>query len=315
MFDELKNLSLDCEIMLLENARYFDLEADAMMFTESSDSLLVKIKKTVSSFIEKIVEIIENFVDMILTKIKQAIIRVSLKNQLEEVKKAYVNQKLEIDRKIKGKKFQLFDRIKYTREINKAIDLTTKIIAKYDYGIVTKMSKETVKKSLTKDVEYVEKLILQTADIKVGDSKYFKAAKDFKEIIDSATNVDEDTNSAIKKMKDIHKTVCGNIKKSVNSAKDVDVAEIYNYAEYRSLINKFSLFMKKAMYSLGHFALYTISLIGSAAGSLNILSGITNKNPGKIGKGAAYGAAGIIINEIDNTYVKPKADNLKKVKI
>lgn len=315
MFNELKNLSLDCEIMLLENARYFDLEANKMVFTESSDSMLEKIKKTVLAFIEKIVEIVEEFVDKILTKIKQTIIRVTLKDQLEVAKKAYVEHKLEIDRKTKGKKFQLFDRIKYTREINKAINLSTKIIAKYEYSNVTKMSKETVKKSLAKDVADVEKLILQTVNVKVGDSKYFKTAKDFKEVIDSVTNVDEDTNSAIKKMKDILKTVCGNTKKSVNSAKDVDTAEIYNYAEYRSLINKFSLFMKKAMYSLGHFALYTISLIGSAAGSLNILSGIANKNPGKIGKGAIYGATGIIINEIDNTYVKPKADNHKKVKI
>ena len=315
MFDELKNLSLDCEIILLENARYFDLESKNMVFTESSDSLLEKIKKTVTAFIEKIIEIIENFVDMILTKIKQAIIRAALKNQLEAVKKAYVDNKLTIDRKIKGKKIQLFDRIKYTQEINKAIDLITKIIAKYDYGLVTKMSKETIKKSLAKDVEYVEKLILQKANIKVGDSKYFKPAKNFKDVLDSTTDVDKDTNGAIKKMKDILNTVCGNTKKSVNSAKDVDTAEIYNYAEYRSLINKFSLFMKKSMYSLGHFALYTISLIGSAAGSLNILSGIANKNPGKIGKGAVYGAAGIIINEIDNTYVKPKADNPNKVKI
>ena len=50
MFNELKNLSLDCEILLLENARYYDIESMNMLYTESK-SAFEKVRDNVIAFL------------------------------------------------------------------------------------------------------------------------------------------------------------------------------------------------------------------------------------------------------------------------
>lgn len=312
MFNELKNLSLDCEILLLENARYYDIESMNMLYTESK-SAFEKVRDNVIAFLKKIIEIIESFVDKILTKIKQAIAAQILKYKLSEIRRTYVNCKLEIDKKVKGKKFQLFDRIKYTREIDKAVNEIVKIIAKYEYDNINKMTKNTIKKSLARDAEKVEKLISNVADVKVTDNRYFKPAKDFKEILDSTTSIDKESGNAITKLKDILKNICGKAEKSVKSAKDIDSAEVYNYSEYRSLINKCSLFVKRSIFTIGHWTLSAIYSVGSICSLSNFIAGAGSFNPQRMGKGAAYGVAATAANIVDEEFVKPELKKPTKI--
>ena len=314
MFNELKNLSLDCEILLLENARYYDIESMNMLYTESG-SAFEKIKENVIAFLKKIIEIIESFVDKILTKIKQAVAAQILKYKLSEIRKAYVNCKLEIDKKVKGKKFQLFDRIKYTREIDKAVNEIVKIIAKYEYDNINKMTKNTIKKSLARDVEKVEKLISGVADVKVTDNRYFKPAKDFKEILDSTNDVSNESEKTITGLRDILKNICGKTEKSVKSAKNIDTAEVYNYSEYRSLINKCSLFMKRSMFTIAHWSLQLISNVASVCSIFNLASTISDPDLKTAGKGLLYGVIGGVAKGIDEDEVKPRMKKGKTAKI
>ena len=260
MLNELKNLSVDYDIMLLENARYFDIQSLNMVYTEKK-SALEKAAKSVNDFLQKLMKIITNFVMEIVAKFKRAVVSTSIKLKLSELKKQYVSHKAEFDSAVLDKKITIFDQLRYKREITKVVDTATKIMVKYEYEGINNMKFETIMKSIEKDSKLIEDMVIKSFE---GDksitAQCLNPAKGFAEILSAASIANDSTEDTVNDLKKRFDDVCEKAIKSATKAEnDMDYTKVYNHSQYRGLVNKYGKLVKKAMYNIAYYGTMAIS--------------------------------------------------------